>query len=230
LAYQTDIRAWDETKEWRLMVMAGDQDVTLSWDGRAVPLGQCLTLRRLDPLGQPLGVSVANLSHTGSITVPAGRSSLYAISLGWSTVSFHLKPGWNSLSLPLEPKVGSVAALFADADGRSASDGGSVWTWRDGGYVSVTQVRPFEGYWVFSPAATSCTVVGSPVEDTTYQLRKGWTLVGPAAVLAAPALPTLQGLWWTWEGRTYVPAQTLLPTRAYWVYVSAEATTVELGE
>ena len=77
--------------------------------------------------------------------------------------------------LPTSPAVSDVFTF----NGQRVN-AGSVWEYKNGGYIEVSEIEPTRGYWVYCPfeAGASVTVYGLRVGGT-IPLVNEWNLVGP---------------------------------------------------
>jgi len=93
-------------------------------------------------------------------------------------VSFYLslKEGWNLISLPVMPYDNSVDVIFYNVP--IIKESVTKWdSMRQQYQCAITQLFPFEGYWIYAAQDTNVNIVGKPV-STEYYLNSGWNLVG----------------------------------------------------
>lgn len=130
--------------------------------------------------------------------------------------SYPVAAGWNMVSLPLDvfdslrttvyPTAISSAFAFEPETGYSAHEG----------------LLRGKGYWLKFPVGGDVSVAGRAFSADTIALHAGWNMIGAlsapvdtAAVQVEPA-GLLQSVFFRYDG-AFVPADSLLPSRAYWV-------------
>jgi len=161
-----------------------------------------------------------------------------------------LRPGWNFISVPATLATGfdTAGVVFAGVDtaGRSLFlyEGATArWTQVQSG----DRIRPLEGIWVYSRAATSVPLIYAPAGSGTppaKALSDGWNSVGIASlqpVQAGDAFRSMQDHWEMAIGydslqQKYEPViirgdtgthgdtQVVYPLKGYWIKVNGSCT------
>ena len=225
-----DVRGLAEEAEWLLAVAAGDEDAVVSWTfSDPLTEGKYVGLYQVDDSGEALGGTALWLAQTEAFIVPAGTTRTYVIRFASDLVfDLALCAGWNLASLPVSPSDASVASVFGGAAAvttEDASAGGApstvglVWRYESGQYISVSEVRALEGYWVYSMASAVVAVKGIPIASRALSLEAGWNLVGVPVHSAWPCGVESRGVCYFWDaaiGR-YCTAEELLPGVGYWL-------------
>jgi hypothetical protein len=122
-------------------------------------------------------------------------------------VQIPLAAGWNLIAIPLVLDDPSPAAAFASIAGQydvvyayEGCDSGNPWRrfnpnappWVN----NLTAVDAAHGYWLRTTEATVLTLTGTPAENTSIGLCRGWNLIGypsAAPVLLPDALSGIAG-------------------------------------
>jgi len=144
-----------------------------------------------------------------------------------TSVSFtlNLRAGWNMVSFPVLPDNADPDSVFpgyylmyrwnAASQSYVLCGGSSV--------EPDEPIAPGVGYWVNVLAAENVVVSGTPVDNLTLSLSKGWNLIGSpwgGASIADPddtpdgsVLPSA----FTWDGSAYELTTDLVAGAGYWV-------------
>lgn len=131
----------------------------------------------------------------------AWESQLFFVPVpDFSSASLPLKAGWNFISIPkyLDSSCDTAGELFASLDTDGMSHLG--YDAKTGWYVlkADTQLKPLDGYWVYSKEAVNLPLTYSeeinvPAEKAVY---KGWNAVGLSAERSLPAGFVFSNLDW----------------------------------
>lgn len=229
--YSTDYRALADTAEFMLVASAAeDAALAISWNAARLPQGKYLSIYEVELSSRTttwslVGNTGRNMALTSSLEVPAGATRCYVIRYG-DDLAFDLalQRGWNLVSLPIEPSDPSAQAVLSDgkpngSDGRAAYR--DIWTGQGSNYTSTTEIHACIGYWIYAAEATVLLVKGSPAEQTSLSLHRGWNMRGmetPRPVLKGN---TIMGPVWGWDARlmSHKPATTMLPGYGYMINV-----------
>ena len=195
LAMTRDIRPFGSVTSWYLKIELGDNPVgcTINWDSVVLPITDTpLTITRVDEVNdfQPIYGTTVDMLETTQITltqaeiesmlVRGERDLVYRVNLGGGDAfqRIDLVSGWNMISFSLLPTSPAVSDVFTFNGQRV--NAGSVWEYKNGGYIEVSEIEPTRGYWVYCPfeAGASVTVYGLRVGGT-IPLVNEWNLVGP---------------------------------------------------
>jgi hypothetical protein len=140
-----------------------------------------------------------------------------------------LKAGWNMVSIPVIPDNNSVQAIFGSIQTLYTMP---VKTWVSPLFVTVEEIEPQKGYWIFTPAATTICVTGKPITNTTLNLKPGWNMVGTVGVenLSVSGIPNQvpQCPAVTWVSPSFVETDVIEPGKCAWVFVTQE-TAITIG-
>jgi len=219
--YSTSIkktRCYNESVSWNLTVgVPAGQNTTLSW---AVPSNVNLTILEGDTV-LANGTQLGEGSHELTVIAELIEYIEYCIPL---------KAGWNMVSIPVIPDNRSVQAIFGSIPTLTAMP---VKTWVSPLFVTVDEIEPKKGYWIFTPAAITINGTGKPITNTTLNLKAGWNMVGtvglenlsideiPNQVPQCPAV--------TYVAPLFVDTDVIEPGKAAWVFVT-QNTIVTTGE
>jgi hypothetical protein len=125
--------------------------------------------------------------------------------------------GWNLISLPRRPANGLKTVLFPAAISRAFNYATS--------YHPQDTLASGTGYWIKFPDTATVTISGQPVAADTIPVVAGWNLVGTptvqvmtSGVVSTPA-SIINSRFFAYQGR-YVPVDTLLPGKGYWIKAS----------
>ncbi len=133
-----------------------------------------------------------------------------------------LYPGWNMVSLPIVPLE------TGDTPGEVYPDGEQFYYFDSEiqSWVEAEHIEPGIGYVVLSFVETHYTIWGQPVESYTYDLHRGWNLIGstyeevdfsspttnpPGAIFGAPD----HVFWYDVTISNYVSGNELEPGKGY---------------
>ncbi len=124
--------------------------------------------------------------------------------------------GWNLLSLPGVPSDNFLRYLFPGAQGRAFK--------YVNGYQPVDSLTPGLGYWTNFNSPESIHITCVPAVRETIVVSKRWNLIGPVSdplpVGAVTVInSTMQSPFFGYDSGYFV-ADTLMPSRGYWVRVS----------
>ena len=155
-----------------------------------------------------------------------------------------MKPGWNLLSIARAPVDFDCESIFGTDVASSA------YGWDGDTYVSVENVVPVEGQWLFLSQSQAREIHldqmlfpvdadsdGDGFSDSQEALHEtdpgeygialleGWNLVSLARVPEDNSVQsmfgeTVSGEAWTWYDGSYVPTDQLLSLRGYWVHAT----------
>jgi subtilase family serine protease len=132
-----------------------------------------------------------------------------------------LKTGWNMVSLPLVPLNSSVYSVFGNI---STLNTKPVVKWFSPSFISVTELEPKIGYWVFTTSVKNITVTGTEITNKTMSLRAGWNMVGTKGLnslnLSTIANQTSSKPPVYWVSPSFMPVNITEPGRASWVFVT----------
>jgi hypothetical protein len=129
---------------------------------------------------------------------------------------YAVQTGWNLISLPLTVGDWRVSTLYP-----SATVGAFAFI-PGGGYIRRDSVSNGFGYWVKFPSGQTIVLNGIPRLFDTLSVSAGWNLIGtiakPVAVASILQIPSgiVQSPFYGRNGG-YVPTDTLVPGKAYWV-------------
>ena len=193
-AMTRDIRPFGAVTSWYIKVELGDNPVSCSilWDAVVLPITDTpLTITRVDEANdfQPIYGTTVNMLEANEVVLPLAeiesmllrgeRNVVYRINLGGGDAfqRIDLTGGWNLISFSLLPTSPNVADVFTFNGQRV--NAGSVWEYRNGGYIEVSEIEPKKGYWVYCPftSGASLTVYGLRVGGTILLVNE-WNLVG----------------------------------------------------
>ena len=112
-----------------------------------------------------------------------------------------LFPGWNLISVPNDPVEPSPQFIFGDSKNKS------VWNWDGNNFITVDQLQPKLGFWVYHLSGTGNTSLSQRFEiktkattDRKQLLHRGWNSVGPIIESHIPSYSGLSGNIWYWNG------------------------------
>jgi predicted extracellular nuclease len=159
------------------------------------------------PTATPTDTSTATPTDTPTAT-PTDTPTPTATPTPTSVaVQIPLAAGWNLIAIPLVLDDPSPAAAFASIAGQydvvyayEGCDSGNPWRrfnpnappWVN----NLTAVDAAHGYWLRTTEATVLTLTGTPAENTSIGLCRGWNLIGypsAAPVLLPDALSGIAG-------------------------------------
>ncbi|TLY28923.1 MAG: hypothetical protein E6K56_09135 [Ignavibacteria bacterium] len=138
-------------------------------------------------------------------------------------VQFKLAGNWNLLSFPLAVADPRRISLFPEAIS-------PAFRYTDS-YVVAESLGAGIGYWVKFSSARTDTITGTALSVDSISVSDGWNLIGtpPFAVPKSQIIQVPGGIvtsnYFGYDGG-YVVAQTLEPTRAYWVKIRGGGTLV----
>jgi hypothetical protein len=218
---QTDMRSPQMNAEtnailWSLLVNA-DATTTLSWEFSALPPRGHLLIWTAEAGNQ------INMRRQNRLTVQGSQTIHISYSLH-TPVGFNFtRQGWHMVSLPVLPDNAQVANLFPNVLGDQAYE----WNPMQGEYIPVSELLPGHGYWLPVQEPASLEISGEPLDLIQLSLKTGWNMIGApfdiASVEADPqdAIP-YQFIEWDDANQSYVVAQELLATHAYWVWAHSD--------
>jgi hypothetical protein len=127
-----------------------------------------------------------------------------------------VQPGWNMVSIPMRAVDSSKGALFVNATSPAFSF--------DGRYARSETLKTGVGYWLKYDAEERVVLNGTPSFNLDVPVSAGWNMIGsvtrPVAVSSIEQIPDsilASGFVEYNVSIGYVPTDTLLPTRGYWV-------------
>ena len=100
----------------------------------------------------------------------------YAFDYANGTANIPLKAGWNMISFP-----GTLADTSPDS---LVKEGSQIilpmyrWDPESYSYVEVTEINPYEGYWILTMADETLTAEITLSFSFTISLKAGWNMVG----------------------------------------------------
>ncbi|MCD5390662.1 choice-of-anchor D domain-containing protein, partial [candidate division NPL-UPA2 bacterium] len=212
---------------WRLVVkVPPGKGGLITWNPHRLPQGVPLTWQEADANWE--GVSnTYNLRETAWIDIPVNetgnlltRRYLFRAS-PTSLFTLPLEAGWNLISLPLNPLITNPQQLFGD---RLIA----IWRWdREAQrYLSPTQIKAKEGYWVAVSERVSVEIEGVAPETTSVPLLPGWNLVGPVGNQPSPMgrYPFVIAVFgWDWPPHSrYLTPESCEEGKGYWVAATQE--------
>lgn len=132
----------------------------------------------------------------------------------------HVSPKWNLVSLPMRTASPVVSFNYPTSSVAYSFSGGA--------YQVTDSLEIGRGYWIRADSALTFDVWGTPIPGDTIPLATGWNLVGgltealsigeidiqPESTLVTP--------FYGYNGG-YVPTDTILPGKGYWIKSSNEA-------
>jgi hypothetical protein len=125
------------------------------------------------------------------------------------------------ISLPIEPYNSSVYSIFGNISTLNAKP---VVKWVSPSFVSVTELEPKIGYWVFTTSVKNITITGTEITNTTMNLKAGWNMLGTKGLegLNLSYIPnqTVSKSPVYWISPSFVPVNVTEPGRASWVFVT----------
>lgn len=192
-----------------------------------VPLGQTKTISWEVPCNVSLNVSENNSGLASGAQLGGGAHYLTVIGSLRECTSFMLrmKTGWNMVSLPLVPANSSVYSVFSNISTLNAKP---VVKWVSPSFVSVTDLEPKIGYWVFTTSAKNITVTGTEIINGAMSLKAGWNMVGTTGLdaLNVSYIPNqvTQKPPVYWVSPSFVPVNITEPGKASWVFVTKMTT------
>jgi hypothetical protein len=187
----------------------------------------------LTDTARQVGPLVVNTQYYWRVNAKnAGGTSAWSTRWGFrtaaeDTVVFHFAEDWNMISLPLNADGATISNLFPTAVAWFAYDPGA-------GYHAFDTLKVGQGYWLKFNTAQDVPVVGSAILRDTIAVQEGWNLIGsiadsvptssittiPPGIISAP----IYGF-----GASYVAADVIVPTKAYWVKVAGSGQIVLSG-
>jgi len=129
-----------------------------------------------------------------------------------------LHPGWNMISLPVVAEETLVGSLFPFAPSGAYSYNKT--------YLASDTMRHGIGYWLKYGSVDTLLVPGTPSGRDTIAVRQGWNMIGtPSVRVSIGAITSIPAQIVTSQffgyASSYAIADTLVPSFAYWVRVSA---------
>jgi len=223
-----DMRGLATTDDWFLTVVAGDENVTFSWDTGSLPTDRGMLLNEVTDADALLADTTIYFSASDSLTINAGNTKNFRITvLELAETHLELNVGWHLLAFPFAPLQADSKRLFEDtAQGRA-------WAWTNtdgtGHYVPIQTAAPLQGVWLFLRAPIDRVVHGTPAFSSQVHLSAGWNLTGTRAQISAARVSGDVGSIWSWTGNRFQVPKLLAPGKGYWFHAEAD-TDVELGD
>ncbi len=130
--------------------------------------------------------------------------------------SYPMDAGWNLLSVPLAVTDPRKTTLFPSAVSEAYRFDGMA------GYAVEDSLENGVGYWLKFATAQTVGLAGAPIENDTIQVQAGWNQIGglalPVATGTIPTIPPgiIDSQFYEF-GSGYVAADTLQPSRGYWI-------------
>ncbi len=144
------------------------------------------------------------------------------------SIEANVVEGWNLLSVPVTVNDARKILLFPS----SVSNAYTFAT--TGGYIRQDTLRNGAGYWLKFSAAQGIPITGFLRTTDTVSVANGWNLIGavsiPVAVSDIQQIPAdiLQSPFYEHNG-TYMVAESLMPSKGYWVKSGAMGKLVLTG-
>jgi hypothetical protein len=177
----------------------------------------------------PAGTTVDTAAHrirlTGVNSFSRWTASDAAHNLQNSTVQvqYKLAGSWNLISFPLSVADPRKVSLFPEAIS-------PAFRYTDS-YIVAESLRAGLGYWVKFSSARTDTITGTALSVDSIVVSDGWNLIGtpPYSVPKSQIIQIPDGIvasnYFGYNGG-YMVAQTLEPTRAYWVKINGGGTLI----
>ena len=133
-----------------------------------------------------------------------------------------LSSGWNLISLPVRPSTPTIDTIFANNNDNSESLLTSpVWTWKNGRFESVRELKALTGYWVHINGPETIRVEGAEPKDSDGGIQAGWNLVGPPNDnFILPQNGVVNDHAWGFDGLKFQTETILRVMKGYWLYSS----------
>jgi hypothetical protein len=150
-------------------------------------------------------------------------STVWSFTTGSSSAfSYLMNKGWNLVSLP-------VIASNPRADRQLPYANLPVYEYvPDSGYVSKDTLDNGHGYWVKFAIPQVVTLTGDSLTSDTFSVVDGWNLIGSLSVPVPTNSIVTNGTTiisrFSYYNAGYVPSDTIVPSKAYWVKVSGAGT------
>ncbi len=133
--------------------------------------------------------------------------------------------GWNLLSTAWEPAVNDTVN-----DQLDSSLTNSVWLWENLNFSNVSassalhnKLIPGVGYWVFGTTGYFVDFPGNDPSVMSFNLKKGWNLIGTLIPGELPQNSAIIGELWTWNGTAFLKSGRNMETlKAYWIYAKED--------
>ncbi|MDI6765292.1 MAG: hypothetical protein QME52_00445 [Bacteroidota bacterium] len=129
-----------------------------------------------------------------------------------------VKRGWNMISLPAITTDVRKTDLFPTATSHAFSYNGST-------YIRHDTLQKGIGYWMKFSSDQTISIIGSKINIDTINVLPGWNMIGsistPVPVGSTTFIPhDIQvSKFFKYDG-SYVPADTLMPGKSYWIKVN----------
>jgi len=193
-ALSKDVRPYGALTSWYVKIELGASPVScrLQWSQVLMPIADTpLTITQVDEANdfEPVyGTTVDMLDRTelivseteiAAMVARGDKTVTFRISLGggddFQTIT--LKRAWNLISFSVLPSNPAVAKVFTYNGVKVYA--GTVWEYKNGGYIAVSEIEPKKGYWVYCPFQKDIqlTIYGLKVRGT-LPLDPAWNLVG----------------------------------------------------
>jgi hypothetical protein len=125
---------------------------------------------------------------------------------------------WNLVSVPVSPDNNSKNFIFPTAISSAFS------FVQNKGYQTQNYLIPGSGYWLKFPSEQQVIIVGEERLRDSIPLAKGWNLLGslsyPVENYSTTSPTLIESPFYAFNGG-YLPVDTILPMRSYWVKASA---------
>ncbi len=200
----------------------GGYPMTIRWDSTGLANGTFF-MRDQSTHGGQFNISMkaqSAYSVTGSST--SAIEIVHKIPVFYSFVN-----GWNLVSMPLNPtssatKIATFPTAISEAFGYN------------GGYFIEDTLQKDVGYWIKFAYDQSIGFEGTPRTKDTIPVSLGWNLIGAGSssvakgsIVASPTTGVVSNYFQYSSG--YVVADSLRPSRAYWVKVSGNGSLYATG-
>jgi len=235
----SDLRATGAaTTRWRLVVDVDTSrtPVDLTWDVSAASADREVYLQPV--LSERLSSVPVDLKQSSEPLTISEDSEFALVYSALRSPSFSLtfSAGWNLTGFPVM-SLQSAASVLVDAGGQSlyVEDllywDGSVLTQADAGYP----LRAEWGVWIYSPSGGETQPVDGVDADGAVLLVSGWNVVTPVSGFEMASDTRLWGRVWVWEAdlqayRRLRSDESLVPGKAYAVYVEGEGFLLDMGQ
>lgn len=206
-----------EPLEWRLSFQAGVSGfpMTISWDPNNLPTGAYYIKDEFT--STLISVDMKNVDH---LTVPTSSiKSLRILCSSQIPQKIAAEKGWNQLSIPYQLENQQPAAVFPEAVS-------SAFIY-DSGYIPATTMETGKSYWLKFNSNRQYSLVGTPVELRSIEVKRGWNMIGPFEQPVAVAdiqvsTPDLLSSPFLLHQSQYNSVDVLEPGRGYWVNAAAD--------
>ena len=203
-------------------INGGNYPMTIEWDVFEVQEAfKWAPTYMIDPRGNKLNMDAKCCGEVVWDTITDPSITYVKLVTQDPTISNDCIKRWNLVSIPETIAGGVFHNLFSTATGHPFSYTPGM------GYIIQDTMHPGPGYWVSYIACDDSlqTIPGARLQDT-LQLQQGWNLIGslssPVAAKTIATFPEgiISSKFFAYLG-AYSIADTLFPTKGYWVKVSA---------